>query len=125
MRATPLRRLLTLLLPALGLLVLAAVAALLLLPADPAQAQASQTVPSDWEHIPDGIEPGDSFRLLFVTSTTTTAQSADIADYNKFAQTRAAVDSNLAGFSGQFSALISTAGVNIKDNTGTTGTGVP
>ncbi|MCY4579057.1 MAG: hypothetical protein OXD31_08410 [Chloroflexi bacterium] len=44
-------------------------AALLWLSADSIQARASQTVPSDWEHIPDRIEPGDSFRLLFVTST--------------------------------------------------------
>ena len=86
---------------------------------------AGQTVPADSPIIPDGMDPGDSFRLLFVTSTTTTAESADIADYNGIAQARAAANSNLADFSGQFRALISTAGVNIKDNTATTGTGVP
>ena len=86
---------------------------------------AGQTVPADSPIIPDGMGPGDSFRLLFVTSTTTTAESADIAGYNAFVQARAAANSNLAGFSGQFRALISTASVNIKDNTATTGTGVP
>ena len=91
----------------------------------PQQQPAGQTVPADSPLVPEGIEPGDSFRLLFVTSTTTTAESADIADYNRFVQTRAAVDSNLAGFSGQFRALISTASVNVKDNSATTGTGVP
>ena len=49
------------------------------------------------------------------------AESADIADYNAFAQARAAANANLADFSGRFTALISTASVNIKDNTATTG----
>ena len=91
----------------------------------PPQQPAGQAVAADSPIVPEGMGPGDSFRLLFVTSTTTTAESSDIADYNAFAQARAAANTNLAGFSGQFRALISTAGVNIKDNTATTGTGVP
>ena len=50
---------------------LALTAALLWLPStDTISASDGQTVPSDWALIPDGIEPGDSFRLLFVTSAT-------------------------------------------------------
>ena len=57
--------------PALALLVIAAIVGLLwLTPTDSARAQTAQTVPSDWVLTPDGIQPGDSFRLLFVTSTT-------------------------------------------------------
>ena len=86
---------------------------------------APQSVAADWPLIPTGLGAGDSFRLLFVTSTTTTADSSDIADYNEFVQARAAANTNLAGFSGRFRALVSTAGVNVKDNSATAGTGVP
>ncbi len=89
-----------------------------------AQQQQAPTVPADSPLVPTGLGPGDSFRLLFVTSTSTKAESADIADYNKFVQTRAAANTNLADFSGQFTAYISTATVDARDNTGTTGTGV-
>ena len=126
MRAAPLRRLATFLLPGLALLVLATVAGLLWLPrADQAQAQAGQTVPSDWSLIPGGIEPGDSFRLLFVTSATRDVSSANIADYNAHAQSAAGNNSSLQSFKGRFTALISTSSVDAKDNTSTTGTGVP
>lgn len=68
-------------------LVLAASAVLLSLPsADSLHASAAQTVPADWEHIPDGAVPGDSFRLLVVTSATRDASSSDIFDYNGFVQ---------------------------------------
>ena len=46
----------------------------------------TQTVPADWALIPDGIEPGDSFRLLFVTSATRDASDADVADYEAHVQ---------------------------------------
>ena len=112
-------------LPLLALLALTA--ALLWLPsADFAQAQspAAQTVPSDWEHVPDGIEPGDSFRLLFVTSATRDASSSDIADYNAFVQSAANGNSGLKPYKDAFTALISTASVDARDNTATTGAGV-
>ena len=126
MRAAPLRRLSTFLLPALALLVLAVMAGLLWLPStDSAQAQASQTVPADWPLIPSGIEPGDSFRLLFVTSATRDAASSDIADYNAHVQGAAGGNASLKPLKSGFTALISTASVNIKDNSATTGTGVP
>ena len=116
-------------LPLLALLALgAAVGAALLGPpsADPVRAQspAEQTVPADWPLIPDGVEPGDSFRLLFVTSTGRDASSADIGDYNAHVQAAANNNTTLAGFSAGFRALISTAAVDARDNTATTGTGV-
>ena len=113
-----------LLLCTLALLALAA-ALLWLPPADQAQAQAGQTVPADWALVPDGIGPGDSFRLLFVTSATRNASSSDIADYNAHAQSAAGSNESLKSFKGQFRALISTSSVDARDNTATTGTGVP
>ena len=35
----------------------------------PAAAQAQTKVPSDWSLIPAGLGPGDSFRLIFGSST--------------------------------------------------------
>ena len=91
----------------------------------PAQAQTAQTVQPGWQYIPNEIGPGQSFRLLFVTSTKTAATSTDISTYNSFVQGRAATNTHLSGFSGQFRALASTATVDARDNTATTGTGVP
>ena len=34
--------------------------------------------------VPTGLNPGDAYRLVFVTSTTLDATSSDIADYNAF-----------------------------------------
>ncbi len=122
--ASPLRLLPSPRLPLLLLLALAA--ALLALPsAESTQASAAQSVPSDWEHIPQGIKPGDSFRLLFVTSATRDASSSNIADYNAHVQGAAGGNDSLKSFKGQFTALISTSAVDARENTGTTGTGVP
>ena len=107
-------------------LALAVSAGLLWLPpADAARAQSSQTVPADWALLPNGIEPGDSFRLLFVTSATRDAASTGIADYNSHVQNAAGGNDSLKSFKDQFTALISTTSVDAKDNTGTTGSGVP
>jgi hypothetical protein len=127
MRTARLRRFPAWLLPALALLAVlaASVAGGWLLPADSAQAQSGQTVPSDWSLIPEGIDSGDSFRLLFVTSATRDTSSANIADYNAHAQTAAGGNDSLKSFKGQFRALISTSAVDARDNTATTGTGVP
>ena len=48
----------------------AAVFALLALSPALADAQIAQLVPDDWPLKPSGLQLGDSFRLLFVTSTT-------------------------------------------------------
>ena len=88
-------------------------------------AQDSQMVPPDWAHIPDGLEPGDSFRLLFVTSGARDATADNIADYNTFVQNAAAENDNFKDFSGQFRVLMNATDIKGMDNTGTTGTGVP
>ena len=67
-------------------------------------------VPVDWPLIPSGLGPGDSFRLLFLTSNKRNATSGDIAVYNSFVAGRAAAGhSAIQGFSGDFRAVISTA----------------
>ena len=86
--------------------------------------QTGPTVAADSDLVPTGLGPGDSFRLLFVTSATTTATSTDIADYDGFVQVLAAANANLASFSDQFTAYASTATVDARDNTGTIGAGV-
>ncbi|MYB44430.1 MAG: fibronectin type III domain-containing protein, partial [Acidimicrobiia bacterium] len=83
---------------------------------------APQYVPVGWSLIPDGLEEGDQFRLLFVTSGTRNAQSSDIADYNTFVQSAANsnnVDATIRGMSGEFRAVISTSAVHARDNTAT------
>ena len=96
----------------------------------------SMTVPVDWALIPDtdGNGPdfttGQSFQLLFITSDTRNAASTDIGTYNLAVQNTAsnAIGSGMmpiADFSHQFRALISTREVDARDNTATTGNGVP
>lgn len=59
--------------------------------------------------------PGDTYRLVFVTSTTTTATSTDIGTYNAFVQGVA----NAAGLgSVTWNAVGSTATVDARDNVG-------
>ncbi len=93
-------------------------------------APTAQTVAADWTYIPKDSSDnplftgGQSFRLLFLTSTTRNGQSTAIADYNTFVQERAATNSALTNadgtsFSGQFRALASTATVDARDNTAT------
>ena len=84
------------------------------------------TVPQSWALIPStSLKPGDSFRLLFITSDTRRAESSNIADYNSFVQTAAARNTILSIFSSRFRVLGSTSGASAIDNTGTRGEGVP
>ena len=82
------------------------------------------TVPANWALIPDGLEAGDRFRLLFATSTSATASenrdasSTDIADYNSFVQGRAAAGhAAIQAYSSGFRVVASTAAVHARDNT--------
>ena len=95
--------------------------------AAPAAAQTSVTVPIDWALKPADVEGGESFRLLFATSTGRDAQSTDIADYNAFVQTRAKAGHGAItdAMGDQFKVVGSTASVDARDNTGTSGAGVP
>jgi len=94
-------------------------------------APAAQTVSSDWACIPKDssnsprFTAGQSFRLLFITSTSAILSNTGIAHYNGIARTGAATVTCLSGFSGQFRAVVSTRSVDARDNTATTGRGVP
>ena len=72
-------------------------------------------VPVHWGLIPDGLGPGDSFRLLFLTSTKRDASSTDINEYNAFAQARAADGhADIQAYSDGFAAVGSTAGSDAR-----------
>jgi hypothetical protein len=79
-------------------------------------------------HRPLGLEPGDHFRLLFVSEGTRDATSAVIGDYNAFVSSEALLPSSLVrDLEAQWFAIASTADVSAIENTGTdpSPTGVP
>ena len=83
-------------------------------------------VPSDWALKPSIVSAGGKFRLLFVTSTESNGRSTNFDDYNRFVQDRAAAGhSSIRPFKGGFRLIGSTLRVHARDNTCTTGTGVP
>ena len=83
-------------------------------------------VPPDWSLKPTGLAEGSQFRLLFLSSTKRDATATDIADYNTFVQDRAeAGHIDIQGYSAGFRAVGCTADSDARDNTATTGTGVP
>ena len=89
-------------------------------------ADGSYEVSPNWALKPSGLQAGDKFRLMFVTSTGRNARSPNIAVYNTFVQNRAkAGHTAIRQYSGQFKVVGSTNTVHARDNTGTTGTGVP
>ncbi len=71
--------------------------------------------------IPDCLSPGDSYRILFLTSDMRDATSTDIADYNTFVQGQADGVTALNGIT--FRVLASTGSTDARDNTMTTGAG--
>ena len=91
--------------------------------------------------VPTGLNPGDQYRLVFVTDGTRDATSTNIDDYNKFVtndarggtpgiDTALDVALNAAGFNPntiEWKAIASTDSVAARDNTGTnpSSTGVP
>ena len=91
-----------------------------------ATAAVSAVVPSNWSLKPTAVAAGAKFRLLFLSSTKRNASSTDIADYNTFIQTRAAAGhTDIRTYSAGFRAVGCTSDVDARDNTRTTGTGVP
>ena len=83
-------------------------------------------VPTTWSLIPSDLGPGDSFRLLFIGTTSRNASDSDIDVYNTFVQNLVATNghADIKAFSATFRMLGSTEAVDARDNTGTTGTGV-
>ena len=77
-------------------------------------------VPPGWELIPEGLGTGSQFRLLFVTSGLYSADSSDIADYNRRVQFNAGWGhAALTAYAGGFRVVGSTASVHVVANTGT------
>ena len=82
--------------------------------------------PTSWLLLPDGLNIGDQFRLLFISHGDRDGTSSNIADYNTFIQNSAAAGHPAIGpISAGFTAVACTATVDARDNTGTTGQGVP
>ena len=50
--------------------------------------------------VPTGLNGGDQYRLVFVTSTTRDATSSDIADYNAFVNYAASLNTYLDAYAG-------------------------
>ena len=83
-------------------------------------------VPTIWSLVPSGLGDGDSFRLLFIGSNTRNASSSDIDVYNTFVQDLAAGGHlDIRAHSATFRMIGSTENADARDNTGTTGAGVP
>ena len=84
------------------------------------------TVPANWSLHPEGVAPGDPFRLIFVSSSNRNATSSNIDDYNRFVIGAAGGGhADIVALKDGFRALASSSTVDARDNTGTTGTGVP
>ena len=73
---------------------------------------------------PAGLNPGDQFRFLFLTSGTQAATSTDIGDYNTFVNSQAS-GATYQGSVVSWNVVGSTATVNARDNVGGFGTNVP
>lgn len=78
--------------------------------------------------VPTDLNPGDHYRLAFVTSTKHDATSTDIGVYNAFVTAVANAQPELAALGTTWTAIGSTASIDARDNTGTNptiATGVP
>jgi hypothetical protein len=73
---------------------------------------------------PSGLNPGDKFRYIFLTSGTTTAASSDIATYDAFVTAQAGT-TTYQGSPVVWRAIGSTATVNARDHVGGFSTNVP
>lgn len=69
--------------------------------------------------IPVGLNPGDTYRLAFVTSTERNATSSDIVDYNAFVTAAANASPFLAALGTTWTAIASTQSTNARTNTNT------
>ena len=111
------------------ILVVALAALMAALTAFPANAQSNTPteVPSNWVLVPDGLDEGDEFRLLFVTSGTRNATSSRISTYNNFVQNAAANatvgedddPAPISAHSAGFRVVASTEDDDARDNTST------
>ena len=65
---------------------------------------------------PSGIEPGEGYRLVFVTSETRDARSSDIEDYNTFVQGVADAAPVVGAWGFEWKAIASTRSIDALDN---------
>ena len=97
-------------------------------------------VPLSWLHIPDGAYAGYQFRLLYVTHRGRLPTSGDIEEYNTWVREEAAgnvvrgeeaeppykyTDPIIWENASEFRAVVCTADVDARTNTGMAGAGVP
>ena len=85
-------------------------------------------VTQSWFHIPEDAEVGDQFRVLFVTHHARKATSGKIADYNgwvKFEAEQTYSNPIIRAVASQFKAVVCTAAVDARTNTGMLAAGVP
>jgi hypothetical protein len=66
-----------------------------------------------------GLNIGDQYRLVFVTSGSRNAQSSNIADYNSFVTAQAAMSVDLVSINISWNAIGSTSTTDARDYTGT------
>ncbi len=85
----------------------AALAVIAIAAALPGDAHAQQEVPADWAYVPDGLGPGDTFRLMFASTGYHQTRSDSSDDYHSIIKGRAA-SSGLAAYSDSFNALVNT-----------------
>ena len=86
--------------------------------AGPAWAQ--NLVPNDWALKPSGLGPGDSFRLLIVTSNRRNGSDTNISAYNQWVQgqVRANGHSAIKPYASEFRAFVSTSTTDALVNAG-------
>jgi hypothetical protein len=68
--------------------------------------------------VPSGLHPGDTYRLLFTTSTIREATSTNIDDYNAFVSNVAATIPELAALNVTWKVIGSTPSIDAIDNIG-------
>ena len=65
--------------------------------------------------VPDGLERGDQYRLLFLTSTKRTAISSDVSDYDDFVQSLADAAPEVGTWGYHWQAVVSSADTDARD----------
>ena len=82
-------------------------------------------MPSNWPLIPSNLNTGDEFRLLLRIQLKRHANSENIGDYDAFVQEEISAKGHveIKAYSSHFQVLGSTATVNARTHTGTTGSG--
>lgn len=75
--------------------------------------------------VPTGLNPGDQYRLVFLTTGTTAATQTNIAYYDALVQAEADAVAGLLALGTTWQVIGSSSAGNAISHTGTSGTGVP